>query len=40
MALRMPFDPPEAKELSIQIFKTSALEASCEIAAKDGPYET
>jgi len=43
MALRMPFDSPEAKELNIQIFETiyhGALEASCEIAAKDGPYET
>jgi len=40
MALCMPFDSPEAKELNIQIFKTSTLEAFCEIAAKDGPYET
>ncbi|EIN12822.1 ribonucleotide reductase alpha subunit [Punctularia strigosozonata HHB-11173 SS5] len=43
MILRMPFDSPEAKELNIQIFETiyhAALEASCEIAAVDGPYET
>ena len=43
MALRMPFDSPEAKQLNIQIFETiyhAALEASNEIAAKDGPYET
>jgi len=43
MALRMPFDSPEAKELNIQIFETiyhGALEASSEIAARDGPYET
>jgi len=43
MALRMPFDSPEAKELNIQIFETiyhAALEASNEIAARDGPYET
>jgi ribonucleoside-diphosphate reductase subunit M1 len=43
MALRMPFDSPEAKELNIKIFETiyhGALEASCEIAATDGTYET
>lgn len=43
MALRMPFDSPEAKQLNIQIFETiyhAALEASSEIASKDGPYET
>lgn len=43
MALRMPFDSPEAKELNIQIFETiyhAALEASSEIAERDGPYET
>jgi ribonucleotide reductase alpha subunit len=43
MALRMRFDSPEAKELNIQIFEAiyhGALEASCEIAAKDELYET
>lgn len=43
MALRMPFDSPEAKDLNIRIFETiyhGALEASSEIAACDGPYET
>ncbi|CAO3703011.1 unnamed protein product [Rhizopus stolonifer] len=43
MALRLPFDSPEAKLLNIQIFETiyhAALEASCELAEKYGPYET
>ncbi|KAF9464106.1 ribonucleotide reductase [Collybia nuda] len=43
MALRMPFDSAAAKELNIQIFETiyhGALEASSEMAEKDGPYET
>ena len=43
MALRMPFDSPEAKEFNIQIFETiyhAALEASSELAERDGPYET
>ncbi|KAK3068718.1 ribonucleotide-diphosphate reductase subunit rnr1, partial [Teratosphaeriaceae sp. CCFEE 6253] len=43
LALRMPFDSPEAKQLNIQIFETiyhAALESSCEIAAQLGPYET
>ena len=43
MALRMPFDSPAAKELNIKIFETiyhGALEASCELAQRDGPYET
>ncbi|KAF8625988.1 hypothetical protein AX17_006712 [Amanita inopinata Kibby_2008] len=43
MALRMPFDSPTAKQLNIQIFETiyhGALEASLEIAERDGPYET
>lgn len=41
MALRLPFDSPPAKELNKQIFETiyhAALEASCELAAQDGPY--
>uniref|UniRef100_A0A8H7XPM7 Ribonucleoside-diphosphate reductase n=1 Tax=Psilocybe cubensis TaxID=181762 RepID=A0A8H7XPM7_PSICU len=43
MALRMPFDSPAAKELNIKIFETiyhGALEASSELAERDGPYET
>ncbi|PPQ64159.1 hypothetical protein CVT24_008794, partial [Panaeolus cyanescens] len=43
MALRMPFDSPAAKQLNIQIFETiyhAALEASSELAERDGPYET
>ncbi|KAF2262307.1 hypothetical protein CC78DRAFT_520454 [Lojkania enalia] len=43
LALRMPFDSPEAKKLNIQIFETiyhAALTASCEIAAELGPYAT
>ncbi|RXW14162.1 hypothetical protein EST38_g11687 [Candolleomyces aberdarensis] len=43
MILRMPFDSPEAKQLNLQIFETiyhAALEASSELAARDGPYET
>ena len=35
LALRMPFDSPEARQLNIQIFETiyhAALTASCEIA--------
>lgn len=43
MILRMPFDGPEAKKLNIQIFETiyhAALEASCELAQRDGPYST
>ncbi|KAF9013177.1 ribonucleotide reductase alpha subunit [Cyathus striatus] len=43
MALRMPFDSQAAKELNIKIFETiyhAALEASSEMAERDGPYET
>lgn len=43
LALRLPFDSPEAKHLNKQIFETiyhAALTASCEIARKLGPYET
>ena len=39
----MPFDSQAAKELKIKIFETiyhGALEASNELAAKDGTYET
>jgi ribonucleoside-diphosphate reductase subunit M1 len=43
LLLRYPFDSPEAKQLNTDIFETiyhAALEASCEMAAVDGPYET
>lgn len=43
MMLRLPFESPEAKQLNIQIFETiyhASLEASCELAKKDGPYST
>jgi len=43
LALRMPFDSTEAKYLNIQIFETiyhAAVEASTELAARDGAYET
>jgi len=43
LALRLPFDSPEAKQLNIQIFETiyhAALEASVELAKEHGPYET
>ncbi|KAI3631095.1 hypothetical protein MIR68_010585 [Amoeboaphelidium protococcarum] len=41
--MRFPFDSPEARQLNRDIFETiyySALEASCELAERDGPYET
>lgn len=41
MALRMPFDSREARQLNLQIFETiyhAALEASCEMAQKLGKY--
>ncbi|EFA02203.1 ribonucleoside-diphosphate reductase large subunit [Tribolium castaneum] len=41
--LRMPFESPEARSLNVQIFETlyyAALEASSEIAERDGPYST
>lgn len=43
ISMRMPFESPEAQLLNKQIFETiyyGALEASCEIAEKLGPYET
>jgi len=43
LALRMPFDSPQARHLNKQIFETiyyAAVEASCELAAELGPYET
>lgn len=41
--MRFPFTSLEARELNKQIFETiyyAALEASCELAEKDGPYES
>ncbi|KAI5723371.1 hypothetical protein M8J76_005145 [Diaphorina citri] len=41
--MRLPFDCNESRLLNKQIFETiyyGALEASCEIAARDGPYQT
>lgn len=43
LALRMPFESPEARELNKQIFETiyhAALTASCDIAKVEGPYPT
>ncbi|KAI9260753.1 ribonucleotide reductase [Phascolomyces articulosus] len=43
LLLRLPFESPEAKQLNKDIFETiyhAALEASCELAAKYGAYET
>lgn len=43
LALRLPFDSPEAKLLNTQIFETlyhAALTASCELAKVDGPYSS
>lgn len=40
---RLPFESPEAILLNKQIFETiyyGAMEASCELAEKLGPYET
>ncbi|KAF4077384.1 hypothetical protein AMELA_G00207400 [Ameiurus melas] len=41
--MRYPFESNEAQLLNLQIFETiyyAALEASCELAAEHGPYET
>ncbi|GCD80632.1 ribonucleoside-diphosphate reductase subunit alpha [Schleiferia thermophila] len=41
--LRLPFTSPEAKMLNREIFETiyyAALNASCDLAIFDGPYET
>ena len=43
LALRMPFDSPEAKQLNTQIFETiyhAALTASCRLAKEQGTYKT
>merc|ERR1712226_848507 len=41
--MRFPFDSEEARKLNRDIFETiyfGALEASCELAERDGPYQT
>lgn len=41
--MRLPFDSPAAFMLNRQIFETiyyAALDVSCELAEKHGPYET
>lgn len=43
MKLNMAFDSPEAMELNVNVAETmyfSALEASCELAKRDGPYSS
>ncbi|MCL4130586.1 UNVERIFIED_CONTAM: hypothetical protein GTU68_044746 [Idotea baltica] len=43
MLMRFPFESDDAKLLNQQIFETiyyGAMEASCELAQKDGPYST
>ncbi|KEY67428.1 hypothetical protein S7711_05956 [Stachybotrys chartarum IBT 7711] len=43
LALRLPFESPEARELNKQIFETiyhAALTASMELAKLEGPYES
>ncbi|VDM72646.1 unnamed protein product, partial [Strongylus vulgaris] len=43
MLMRYPFTSPEARDLNRRIFEViyhAALEASCELAEKLGPYET
>ncbi|VDD94549.1 unnamed protein product [Enterobius vermicularis] len=43
LLLRYPFASQQARDLNRRIFETlyhAALEASCEIAERDGPYET
>jgi ribonucleoside-diphosphate reductase subunit M1 len=41
--MRMAFDSPEAQQLNKDIFETiyfAALDASCELAKEEGPYQT
>merc|ERR1711953_467100 len=43
LLLRLPFESEAAQNLNEDIFETiyfAACEASCELAARDGPYET
>merc|ERR1719497_287955 len=42
MMMRLPFESEAAQQLNVDIFETiyyAACEASCELAAKEGPYE-
>lgn len=41
--LKLPFDSPDARKLNTDIFETiyfGACSASCDLAERDGPYET
>jgi len=41
--MRYPFESPEARDLNKKIFETiyfASLTASCELAKRDGPYDT
>ena len=41
--MRLPFESEEAVDLNKKVFETiyyGALEASCELAERDGPYST
>merc|ERR1739844_461746 len=43
MMMRLPFESETAQRLNLDIFETiyfAACEASCELVAQDGPYET
>ncbi|KAI6507094.1 ribonucleotide-diphosphate reductase subunit rnr1 [Pyricularia oryzae] len=43
LALRLPFESPEARDLNKKIFETiyyAALTASCKLAEEQGPYST
>jgi len=43
LMMRLPFESKEARELNVDIFETlyfAACEASCELAERDGAYET
>merc|ERR1712070_374232 len=43
LVMRLPFESEEAKKLNEDIFEAiyfAACEASCELAERDGPYET
>merc|ERR1719277_821507 len=43
MMMRLPFEGEAAKTLNTDIFETiyfAACEASCDLAERDGPYET
>ena len=43
MMMRLLFESETAQRLNLDIFETiyfAACEASCELAAQDGPYET